>query len=103
MDISQSILQETLNSEDIEGLLALGAPEDEYSQEAQSIAAALNVLHEDDFTEDNLTEIVRRIWIDAFGPLSDADLKKRARAFRQVAREIQAFALSGTSPVRSRA
>ncbi len=34
MDISPANIQFALQAEDIEGLLALGAPNDEYSQEA---------------------------------------------------------------------
>jgi len=94
MDISQSDLREMLNAEDIEGLLALGAPNDEYASEARSIASAVSELDETHFAEEAVTEVVRGVWIRAFGPFSRADIERRSRAFGQVARDIQARAVS---------
>jgi len=92
MEISHSDLQQLLNLADIEGLLALGAPNDEYDHEARSIASVLRGINDASLTEDKLAEVVREVWIRAFGPFSVSDIEKRSRAFRQLAREIQAHA-----------
>jgi hypothetical protein len=90
MDISQNNLRELLNSEDIEGLLALGAPDDEYADEVRILASALSQIDGDDIPEDAVAEVVRRVWIRAFGPFTDADIERRSAAFRHLAHEIQA-------------
>jgi hypothetical protein len=88
MTITQTTVQETLNSEDIEGLFELGAPGDEYSHEAEGITAALTDISENELTEDKLASVVRGVWIRSFGPFSEMDIEKRSHAFRQVAHRI---------------
>ena len=88
MEITQTAVQETLNTEDIEGLLELGAPGDEHSHEAKSIMSALAGLHQNELTEDELASVVRTVWIRSFGPFSDVDIEKRSPAFRQVAHRL---------------
>ncbi len=88
MEITRLEIEEVLRSEDVEGLLDLGAPRDEYSSEARSIASALAAIEVHDLTEDRLAAVVRSVWTRSFGPLSEADLAKRASAFRQVAQRI---------------
>ncbi len=70
MNISQRNAQETLNVGDIEGLIQLGTPDDEYSHEAECITAALAWIEESDITEGKLTEVIRRVWVTSFGPFS---------------------------------
>ncbi|HEY0760233.1 MAG TPA: hypothetical protein VGD59_13360 [Acidisarcina sp.] len=88
MEITQTTVQETLNTEDIEGLLELGAPGDEYSHEAEGITSALADLPEKELTEEKLASVVRGVWIRSFGPFSDVDIEKRSPAFKQVAHKI---------------
>ena len=88
MTITQTTVQETLNSEDIEGLFELGAPGDEYSHEAEGITSALADISENELTEDKLASVVREVWVRSFGPFSDVDIEKRFHAFRQVAHRI---------------
>lgn len=76
-----------LQQEDIEGLLALGAPRDEYIFEAKSIAAEL-VDPENRSTEDQIYEVIKKVWNRKFGPFESADLEKRSMAFRRVAQMI---------------
>lgn len=73
-----------LQAEDIEGLLDLGAPRDEYSNEPASIATAL----ESGFNEDHVYGLVVRVWNRSFGPFDDDDLAKCAAAFHRVAGHI---------------
>jgi hypothetical protein len=46
MRISSETIESILQQEDIEGLLNLGAPRDEYSFEAKEIAAELHAVNE---------------------------------------------------------
>ncbi len=86
MDISPANIQFALQAEDIEGLLALGAPNDEYSQEAQDIAAALAVLSGDQLTETHIVSVICDIWVKYFGPFLNEDIEKRNSAFQRIAR-----------------
>lgn len=86
--ISVSAVEEVLRSEDIEGLLELGAPLDEYADEARRIMSALADVEMEDLTESTVTSAIQKTWMESFGPFSDADIQKRIPGFQQVARHI---------------
>ena len=88
MVISLARIGAILQAEDIEGLLSLGAPKDEYSHEAAEIKSALADLDEDNATQDQISALVMNVWKRSFGPLSDGDVEKRFPAFRQLAQRI---------------
>jgi hypothetical protein len=81
----QNTIREILNREDIEGLLGLGAPADEYSTEAELISQAIEngqvELH-----EEKLNELLRETWQKMFGPFSEEEINKRQSALERVAR-----------------
>jgi len=84
-------VKEALDSEDIEGLLSLGAPPDEYHGEATLIEGRIAKAtsfgkRRVDVAE--LENIVREVWNSEFGPFSDAQLEQRPAAFHAVARRI---------------
>jgi hypothetical protein len=84
-------IKAALDSEDIEGLLAIGCPPDEYDSEATLIdsrIAALRRLGGEPLGESETERIVAEVWNEMFGPFSDEDLQKRQPAFRSVARKI---------------
>jgi hypothetical protein len=81
-----------LQAEDIEGLLELGAPKDEYSHEAARITSELGALMPGDATEDRITAVVANVWARSFN-LSEEDLDKRCPALRRVAQQIVASRL----------
>ena len=83
-----STVQEVLQAEDPEGLLELGAPTDEYSEEAKQIASELRRFGADELTEERVAGVVRDVWVKAFGPFSEEDIRKRLPAFRQAASRI---------------
>ena len=86
MAISLVDIQNVLRDEDVEGLLALGAPDDEYSKEAQDIASALsNVSH---LTESGIVNVMRQIWNQYFGPFSNEDIEKRMLVFHRIAKHF---------------
>lgn len=86
--ISVSAVEEVLKSEDIEGLLELGAPTDEYADEARRIISALAKVEMEDLTESTIITAIQKTWMESFGPFSDADIQKRMPAFQQLARHI---------------
>ena len=85
MEITKKIVQQVLNDEDIEGLLELGAPEDEYCYEAEAISSRLR---ETEVNEDAATEIIRSVWSKAFGPFTEL----RSEAYRRTAQRILSLA-----------
>ena len=85
--VSVSTIDAILTAEDIEGLLDLGAPKDEYSHEAARIKSGLEALKPSSETEDQVSALVVNVWANAFN-LSDGELEKRYPALRRVARQI---------------
>ena len=82
MNVDPTIVHEVLEAEDIEGLLELGAPSDEYFQEAQWISQALKSLA-GRVSEEDLVAIFKNVWNRSFGPLTERELNKRTPAFQQ--------------------
>jgi hypothetical protein len=85
MEITQAIVRQALNDEDIEGLLELGAPEDEYLHEAERIMTQIG---REEVNEDSLAALVRAVWTKSFGPFTEEEEEKLSPAFRQVAQRI---------------
>lgn len=52
---------------DIEGLIANGAPDDEYDSEALEIHDAIRGIPENDLTKERLAKIIQDIWETSFG------------------------------------
>jgi hypothetical protein len=80
-----------LDSEDIEGLLALGCPPDEYDGEASLIESAIAKLTNfgaREMNAEHIEVIVARVWSDQFGPFDQGELQKRKPAFASVARKL---------------
>jgi hypothetical protein len=82
-----SEIEAILRAEDIEGLLAAGAPRDEYDSEAKDICNALNSAQNSDLDVDQITDLIAAIWGKWFG-LSTENLQKRKPAFRNVTAQI---------------
>ena len=77
-------ISEALVREDIEGLINLGAPQDEYTFEARKIAEAVGAAK---LSEDEIADIIAEVWVNSFG-LQSEDLDKRLPGIKVVAREI---------------
>jgi len=88
MMIPTSTIDSILQEEDIEGLLNLGAPKDEYSREAEEIKAALEAIDENDANFDQVAPLIMTIWERSFGPFSPDDIQKRSPVLRQVVQRI---------------
>ncbi len=55
---NQNLIHDLLKTEDIEGLIAAGAPDDEYDSEAREINETLSKLNKDDYSEESVRAIV---------------------------------------------
>ncbi len=82
-----SIIKTILREEDIEGLIQIGAPADEYNSEAREIASAI-ARFGPNTTKEQLMQAVEEVWKDSFGPLSGSEIEVRRDAFRRVAQRI---------------
>jgi hypothetical protein len=84
-------IKDVLDSEDIEGLLALGCPKDEYDGEASLIEdriAKATGFGEGKIGVAEIEGIVREVWQSQFGPFSDEQLEIRSPAFWRVAGKL---------------
>jgi len=80
-----------IDSEDPEGLLALGCPADEYSQEISIIAAKIHELTQRQGSPANAEQIsglVAEVWVKYFGPFNASDLERRKPSFQAVGRRL---------------
>lgn len=84
-------IKSALDQEDIEGLLALQCPSDEYDGEASliesGVARATN-FGKDKISADEVEAIVSEVWNRQFGPFDPDHLKQRRSAFASVAQKI---------------
>jgi hypothetical protein len=91
--ISEHRIKRLLDREDIEGLLAIGAPGDEYESEAEMICSGIVKLrreHPNDLTTEGITEVITNVWQEMFGPMASDQLRAREPVFRKIAAEIYA-------------
>jgi hypothetical protein len=87
MQITVSGIDNILIPEDIEGFIEMGAPADEYQDEAAQIAAAIAALGAEEFSEENILAIVSLVWMKSFG-LDEEDMALRLPALRRVTQAI---------------
>jgi cell division ATPase FtsA len=78
---------ELLRKEDIEGLLSMGAPDDEYGPEAQMIVNRVGEAESHvpghKITKEEIEAIIYAVWREMFG-LSEDQLRQRRRSFQSV-------------------
>lgn len=84
MQIDINYINNLLVSEDIEGLIELGAPEDEYIQEAEDIHFAIDKLGEPERTKENILAIISIIWMKNF-ELNQNDMELRLESLENIA------------------
>ncbi|SRR5579871_1924587 len=85
------LVKRALDEEDIEGLLALGCPNDEYRGEASLIQdriAKLSDFGQKPLTKTQISRVVSDVWNLKFGPFSEFELKNRQNSFASVTEEI---------------
>ena len=81
------IIASILREEDIEGLIIIGAPEDEYDVEASQISQAISKLDTANYTPDNIAAVTALVWAELFNRSAE-EIEQRAPAFRRVAQRI---------------
>lgn len=86
--LGKSSILQFLTEADIEGLIAAGAPVDEYEEEAEAIFLALESVEPQLLSDDAVIAIVSSVWAESFG-LDAHSLKQRRGAFEAVAKKIQ--------------
>jgi hypothetical protein len=82
-----STIKTILLDEDIEGLIKIGAPADEYNSEAVQIGSEIYKLQGQP-TEKQVTRVIEDMWQRSFGPMGREEIKLRRDAFRHVAQRI---------------
>ena len=87
MNLAREQIEEALRAQDVEGLLGLGAPRDEYAHEAARIAESVCEPGSEP-TEDQLAATIRDVCVASFGPFSVDQLAKRLPVYRHIAREL---------------
>lgn len=88
MSISLTDIQHALMAEDVEGLLALGAPDDEYFREADAIASVLSSMSAEQITLSSIVTVISNVWSKYFGPFMPEDISKRTSAFQNIAQRL---------------
>jgi len=85
------LINELLRFEDIEGLLSMGAPDDEYESEAEMLADRIGEAEEKSpdhkITREEVENIIATVWMETFG-LCDEDFRRRKKAFAAVAARL---------------
>ena len=76
-----------MEKEDIEGLIAAGAPSDEYSSEASGLYEVLNNLPPEKVDNFFVEEVIFKLWEKNFD-LSEEDLGLRMPSIKKVAAAI---------------
>ncbi len=87
MDISLEEIKLALQREDIEGLIELGAPDDEYDSEASAILSGLRVIPVLELNQENLAAIIAVVWAESFGRVEE-EIALRMPAFLRIANQF---------------
>jgi hypothetical protein len=72
MNVDYAAIDELFRLHDIDGLIASGAPHDEYEPEVDRISLALEALPREQATVATLTDIFERIWKQMLAQLNKA-------------------------------
>lgn len=87
MRITVIEIDDILKKHDIEGLLEMGAPQDEYMDEAQDVYEALEGLQKQESVFDHVLQILTKVWRDSFN-LDETDMHRREANIVNCAKEI---------------
>ena len=86
------LVEDLLREHDIEGIIQIGAPKDEYDTEAQMIAQRIQDVesrHGRKANQQEVVEIIRGVWAEMFS-LGEPELTKRADPFETIAAHLTA-------------
>jgi hypothetical protein len=86
--VDNSVIRSILNEEDVEGLLAAGAPADEYDLEARMIAEALAKLPQHERVLERVLDVLTEVCSRMFGPFDEEQLRQRGPVYHRLAQRI---------------
>ena len=81
-------LEEVFRAEDMEGLIALGAPDDEYDSEAFEVQTELEALEDREMSQACVSTIVANVWRGSFGPFDEDGWRQREPVLRHLVQRI---------------
>ena len=87
MDISVAKVKLAMQREDVEGLIELRAPDDEYDAEAQAVLSALMAMPTPELNPSALAAIISVVWAKSFGR-TEEEIKLRMPAFLNIANQL---------------
>jgi hypothetical protein len=90
MNVDYDALDELFRIQDIEGLIALGVPDNEYEPEVEKIFAALEALPREEATVPKLVEVFEGVYKQMFG-WSDEDMRRRRPHFEEIAMKVMSY------------
>jgi hypothetical protein len=82
-------IEQILIEEDIEGLIAAGAPQDEYRDEALQISQALSQFSLHEHTSEHVLAAITLLWAKCFG-LTPGEMRLRVESLKKLAQKIVA-------------
>jgi hypothetical protein len=89
MAIKPEKIAAILRNEDIEGLIALGAPADEYDSEAEKIAKTIAGWPAGELTQANISALIALLWAKSFNRTAQ-EIEQRMPAFMHISKNILA-------------
>lgn len=89
-------IDELIRTQDIEGFLAGGAPEDEYAPEIEEVYAQLRALPVQQASREHLVALLEGVWAKAFS-LSASELEIRRPGFEAIVTKIRHFFVEGAA------
>jgi hypothetical protein len=90
MNVDYDALDEIFRIQDIEGLIALGVPDNEYEPEVEKIFVALEALPREEATVPKLVEVFEGVYKQMFG-WSDEDMRRRRPHFEEIAIKVMSY------------
>jgi hypothetical protein len=90
MNIDYSAIDELFRLHDIDGLIASGAPDDEYEPEVEKIFARLETLPSDQATVPALVSIFEGVWTQMCGG-NEKTIARRRPDFEDIAQKVMNY------------
>jgi hypothetical protein len=90
MNVDLESVDELIRTQDVEGFIAEGAPEDEYEGEIEAVYERLRALPVEEASRERLMAVLEEVWARSFS-LSAAELKEREGAFGEIVGKIRHF------------
>lgn len=90
MNVDSAAISELFRQSDIDGLIASGAPEDEYEPEVDRIVAALEDLPHEEASVTAIADIFADVWAQMFGG-SEERMNRRRVDFDEIAEKVMRF------------